>query len=83
VGASHLHISTQDVQSDVNILLPIHRFQALAAEGRIGGLAGHAYSFMGYQGFPPDTTAWRETHGPQVAERFKAEGVDCVLLTPA
>ena len=83
VGASHLHINTRDVLVDVNILLPIHRFQELAAEGRIGGLADHAYSFMGYQGFPPDTSAWQETHGPQVAEKLKAEGADCVLLTPA
>ncbi len=83
VEASHLHINTQSVLLDVNILLPIRRFQELAVEGRIGGLAKHAYSFMGYQGFPPDTIAWRETYGPQVAERLKAEEVGCVLLTPA
>jgi D-proline reductase (dithiol) PrdB len=83
VGASHLHINTRDVLEDVNILLPIHRFQELVAEGRIGGLAEHAYSFMGYQGFPADTTAWQETHGPQVADKLKTEAVDCVLLTPA
>ncbi|MEE8389533.1 MAG: glycine/sarcosine/betaine reductase selenoprotein B family protein [Anaerolineae bacterium] len=83
VGASHLHINTQDVLSDVNVLLPVYRFQKLAGEGRIGGLAKHAYSFMGYQGFPPDTSAWQETYGPQVAEKFKAEEVDCALLTPA
>jgi hypothetical protein len=83
VGASHLHINTRDVLSDVDILLPIHRFGELAAEGRIGGLAAHAYSLMGYQGYPPDTAAWRETYGPQVAERLKAEGADCALLTPA
>ena len=82
VGASHLHVETRGVLSDVNILLPIHRFQDLVAEGRIGGLAKHAYSFMGYQGFPSDTTAWRETYGPQVAAKFRAEGVNCVLLTP-
>ncbi len=82
VGASHLHFDTRDVLSDVNVLLPIHRFRELAAEGRIGGLAQHAYSFMGYQGFPPDTSAWRETFGPQVADKLKAEDVDCVLLTP-
>ena len=82
VGASHLHINTRDVLADVDILLPIHRFVQLAAEGRIGGVADHAYSFMGYQGSPPDTSAWRETYGPQVAERFKAAGVDSVLLTP-
>ena len=83
VRASHLHINTQDVLLDVNILLPIHRFQKLADKGHIGGLAKHTYSFMGYQGFPPDTSAWQETYGPQVAEKLKAEEVDCVLLTPA
>ena len=83
VGASHLHLNTRDAIADFNILLPIHRFQELAAERRIGGLAKRAYSFMGYQGFPPNATAWRETYGPEVADKFKAEGVDCVLLTPA
>jgi D-proline reductase (dithiol) PrdB len=83
VGASHLHLNTRDILKDLNILLPIHRFQELAAGGRIGGLAKHAYSFMGYQGFPPDTTAWQKAYGPQVAEKLKAEEVGCVLLTPA
>ena len=96
VGASHLHINTRDVLEDFNILLPIHRFQELAADGgkprygdggkpreRVGGLAKHAYSFMGYQGFPSDTTAWQQTYGPQVAERLKAEEVDCVLKRKA
>ncbi len=83
VGVSHLHINTRDVLSDINILLPIHRFQELVIEGQIGDLAQNAYSFMGYQGFPSDTTAWQETYGPEVAERLKAEGVDCILLTSA
>jgi hypothetical protein len=83
LGASHLHINTRDVLQDMNILLPVNRFQDLFAEGRIGGLARHAYSFMGYQGFPADTTAWKEQYGPEVAEKLKCEGVQCVLLTPA
>ncbi len=83
VGASHLHLNTQDLEEDLNILLPVHRFRELEAEGIIGGLAEQSYSFMGYQGFPPDTSAWQETYGPQVIEKLKAEGVDCVLLTPA
>jgi len=83
VGASHLHINTRDVLEDVDILLPIHRFQELAAGGRIGGLASRAYSFMGYQGYPADTSAWQEDYGPRVAAELDAEGVDCVLLTPA
>ncbi len=83
VGVSHLHLNTRDVLDDFNILLPIGRFRELAGQGRIGGLAAHAYSFMGYQGFPPDATAWRNIYGPQVAEKLKAEGAHCVLLTPA
>ena len=83
LGVSHLHINTKDVLEDINILIPINRFQELAQEGEIGGLAEHNYSFMGFQGYPQDTTAWEETYGPQVAEKFKEERVDCVLLTPA
>lgn len=83
VGVSHLHIDDQDVKNDVNIVLPVHRFRELAASGRIGATASQAYSLMGYQGFPPDTTQWEERYAPEIAERFLAEGVDCVLLTPA
>jgi D-proline reductase (dithiol) PrdB len=83
VAASHLHLNLRGVLEDFNILLPIRRFQELATEGRIGGVASQAYSFMGYQGFPPDTSAWQHTYGPQVAEALKAEGVHGVLLVPA
>jgi D-proline reductase (dithiol) PrdB len=83
VGVSHLHVNTQWVEEDINVLLPVDRFKDLAAEGVVGGLAPNAYSFMGYQGFPPNPAAWQETYGPQVAEKLKDEGVDCVLLTPS
>ena len=83
VGASHLHVNTHDVLKDVNILLPIQRFRELVEQGEIGSLARHAYSFMGYQGFPADLTGWRDVYGPQVAQKLLAEEVDCVLLTTA
>ncbi len=83
VGVSHLHFNTTDVEADFNILLPIHRFLTLVKEGRIGGIAESNYSFMGFQGFPPDTTEWEERYGPEVADAFLKEGVNCVLLTPA
>ncbi len=83
VGVSHLHVNTRYVQEDLNVLLPLQRFQELAAEGTIGGLAKNAYSFMGYQGFPPNTTAWEESYAPQVIDKLKQESVDCVLLTPS
>jgi len=83
VGASHLHVNTRDVLQDMNILLPIQRFRELVEQGEIGSLARHAYSFMGYQGFPADLTGWRDVYGPQVAQKLLAEEVDCVLLTTA
>jgi D-proline reductase (dithiol) PrdB len=83
VGVSHLHINHPDVLADPNILLPIQRFHELVAEGRVGGLAPHAYSFMGYQGFPSDLSGWKEVYGPAVRDRMLAEHVDCVLLTTA
>jgi D-proline reductase (dithiol) PrdB len=83
LAVSHLHLNTTDIESDANILLPIHRMQEFVQEGRIGDLANEHYAFMGYQGFPPDTRAWENEFGPQVAHAFLQEGVDCVLLTPA
>lgn len=83
LGVSHLHVNTASVRADINVLLPVQRFQELLALGEIGGLADRAYSFMGYQGYPPDASAWRDTYAPQVAREFKAQGVDCVLLTPS
>jgi D-proline reductase (dithiol) PrdB len=83
LGVSHLHINPEPVLADMNVLLPIGRCRELATDGRIQGLAHYAYSFMGYQGFPPNTTVWRTHYGPQVADRLKRDGVDCVLLTPA
>lgn len=83
IGVSHLHLNTEDIYADVNILLPLDRFKKLVEAGRIGALADEAYSFMGYQGFPPDAGEWREKFGPRLAERLKMEGVDCIFLTPA
>jgi hypothetical protein len=83
IGVSHLHVNTSGIETDVDIVLPIHRFQELFENGHIGGLAQYAYSFMGYQGFPPDTSAWQSEYGPQVAEKLKAEAVDCVFMTPS
>jgi D-proline reductase (dithiol) PrdB len=82
LGVSHLHINTQPILDDLNVVLPIQRFRELADEGIIGGLAEYAYSFMGYQGFPPDASAWKEVYGPQVAEKLRNDDVNCVLLTP-
>ena len=83
IRVSHLHYNPQDVLQDMDILLPVHRIQELVEEHQIGGLAERAYSFMGYQGFPPDSNQWRQVYGPQVAQELLDQEVDCVLLTPA
>lgn len=83
LGVSNLHIDTKDVMSDMNILLPLQRFKDLVDEGRIGALASFAYSFMGYQGHPPNAEEWKSTYGPEVARNLKDQGVNCVLLTPS
>lgn len=83
LAASHLHLNTTDLLADVNIQLPLDRFQELATEGVIGRLARTAYSLMGYQGYPPNAAAWQHEIGPQIAGLLKDEGVTAVLLTPA
>jgi D-proline reductase (dithiol) PrdB len=80
VGASHLHLNNRDIQADLNIVLPVHRFAELEAEGAIGSLAPTSYSFMGFQ---MDSREWRERYAPEVAGLMKDEAVDAVLLTPA
>lgn len=82
VGVSHLHINTANIEADVNVVLPFERLRELVAEGAVGSLADEAYSFMGFQGFPADTTEWQEKYGIEVAKRLKSAEVDCVLLTP-
>jgi D-proline reductase (dithiol) PrdB len=80
---AHLHLNTADIVEDPNIVLPIEHFQTLTAEGNIGGLTERAYSFMGFQGYPPNWEPWHTTYGPQVARRLLAEGADFAFLTPA
>jgi D-proline reductase (dithiol) PrdB len=83
ISVSHLHLNTQPILDDPNIVLPLDRFEELIDQGTIGGLSDTHFSLMGYQGFPPDPSTWRDQTGPQIADHFKSEGVDCVLLTPA
>ena len=80
IGAAHLHLNTEDLEADLNIVLPVHRFQELAEAGEIGGLAERHYSFMGYQ---QSSDEWRERYGPAVGQRMVEEQVDAALLTPA
>jgi len=80
IGVAHLHINPEDIEADVNIVLPVQRFNELSASGEIESLAPSHYSFMGYQ---QDVTEWRDRYAPEVAQRMIEEEVDAALLTPA
>jgi D-proline reductase (dithiol) PrdB len=82
IGVAHLHINGSDLEADVNIVLPVHRFLELEAAGEVGSLAPTSYSFMGYQGYPPKMSEWENHYGPEMVARMKEEGVDAVLLAP-
>ncbi len=67
-------------QIDLNVVYPIDRLEELAADGLIGAVAPHHYSFAGNQ---PDTVSeLRLDTGPACAADMKADGVDVVILTP-
>lgn len=83
LAMAHLHLAQEDILRDPNIVLPIEHFQVMAEAGEVGGLTEHAFSFMGFQGYPPNWEDWREVYGPQVASRLQSEGADLVFLTPA
>ncbi len=76
---AHLHINSEDIEQDINIVLPVQRFKELAESGEIGSLASQHYSFMGYQA---NDDEWRERYGPEVAQRMVEEEVDAALITP-
>ena len=64
---------------DINVALPIGRFQELVQAGEVGALADQQYSVMGYQ---PNTDEWRERTAPAGARRLRDEGVAAAFLTP-
>lgn len=67
------------VYRDINVAFPIDRLRELAAEGTVGSLAAHYYSFMGAQRNPQQIV---DHSGPEVARLLQEEQVDLVLLTP-
>ena len=80
IEVNHLHINTAFIKQDINVMLPLARFQEFEQEGLIGKLAPTCYSYYGYQ---MDPTALLNETMPQVAARMRQENVEAVLLTPA
>ena len=80
IEVSHLHINTEYIKKDINVMLPMTRFQEFEEEGIIGKLADTCYSYYGFQ---LDPTALLEKTMPKVASRMREEDIEAVLLTPA
>ncbi len=77
---NHLHINTDYIKQDINVILPLQRFNEFEKEGIIGRLASNCYSYYGFQ---PDPAKLLSQTMPKVADQMQAENVEAVLLTPA
>jgi D-proline reductase (dithiol) PrdB len=80
IDVNHLHINTDYIKQDMNVILPLARFREFEEEGIIGGLAPTCYSFYGFQLDPKELL---EKTLPGIASRMRKEQVDAVLITPA
>ena len=74
VSVSHDRTGFQD---DVNTVFPLQRLEELAADGTIGSVADHHYSFMG-----ATDPLVMEDEARSLAGLMKAEGVNTVVLAP-
>src|ERR1700676_690489 len=66
------------VLRDRNLALPLDRLREMQAQGEIGAVAPHPYSFMGSIIGPRKLI---QENAPEVARRLAADSVDVVLLT--
>ena len=80
IDVNHLHINTEYILTDLNVMLPLDRIEELTEEGVIGDLAPTAYSFYGFQW---ENFEFLNTAIAPMIDNMKQEGVDAALLTPA
>lgn len=80
IVANHLHINTDYIHQDINVILPLACMREFEREGIIGRLAPSAYSFYGFQWQSTDFLT--QAIAP-MSEKMREEGVDAVILTPA
>ena len=80
VEVNHLHINTNYIKQDINVILPMARMAEFEEEKIIGRHAPTAYSFYGFQW--QNTDFLKEAIEPS-SKKMKLEGVEAVLMTPA
>ena len=75
-----LKYPTAGADRDLNVIFPIERLRELAAEGVIGGLTEHCYTFIGYN---MDPERLERTLAEDIAAAVSDEGADIALAAPA
>ena len=75
-----LKYPTMGAERDLNVIFPIERLRELAAEGVIGGLTDHFYTFIGYN---MDPERLERTLAEDIAAAVSDEGADIALAAPA
>jgi D-proline reductase (dithiol) PrdB len=80
IGINHLHINTNYIKQDINVILPLARMAEFEQEKIICRLAPTAYSLYGFQW--QNTDFLKEAIEP-ISKSMKLEGVEAVLMTPA
>jgi D-proline reductase (dithiol) PrdB len=76
---AHDHYDHTDPDADPNCMFPIERLRELAADGAVGSVAAwHA----GCMGFIPDPGRFQSVTLPEIAARFRGDGVDAAVFSP-
>lgn len=75
-----LKYPTHGAARDLNVIFPIERLQEFAAEGIVGALTPHFFSFIGYN---MDAERFERTLAEEIAEAVAGEGADVALMSPA
>ena len=76
---NHAGYDVRNAYADPDCVFPLRLLRRYAEEGRIGGVAAHAYSLMGY--ITQTDVLLRET-GPAIAAALAADGVNLAFLVP-
>jgi D-proline reductase (dithiol) PrdB len=76
----HLHLNHEDLLADPEIALPLDGLASLVAEGRVGSVAPHHVSVMGYQ--QAGLEVWRRETAPAIVGLLRGEDTDGLILAP-
>jgi len=75
---SHGGYDNADVNKDINCMFPLDPLKELVKEGFISEMSGLHAGFMGGGG---NQEKFKNETGPAIAQKFKDDGVDAVVLT--